>query len=144
MSYAAIVVYDDPECAGAAEAFSVLAKRMPNAPAASQSAEVVLVPAGGAYSKTHGDALLDALRGLVHLRPQDIVVIALLKDANASVACQRVREICAETKPPIAECHIATHLANFGDVGLVVRNLVRRFHEAISKHGGGGAAGTVS
>lgn len=152
-SFAAVVVYDDPECAAAAEAFADLSKRLPSAPE-NVTTEVFLVPAANNNSNnsntgsssssaansssttgppSHGDALLDALRGLVNYRPTELVVIGLLKDSNASVACQRIREICNETRPPITECHLATHLANFGDVGLVVRNLVRRFHEAASK-----------
>ena len=128
-TFAAVVVFDDPECGGAAEAFAVLSKSLPSMPSNGAGAEVVMVPAGTA--KSHGDALLDALRGLVNFRASELVVFAFLKDAQASAACSRIREICADAK--IAECHVATHLASFGDVGLVVRNLVRRFHEVMSR-----------
>ena len=58
------------------------------------------------------------------VRPSELVVIGLLKDAQAAAASQRIRDICNETKPPITECHIATHLAFFGDVGLAFGGLV--------------------
>ncbi len=148
--FAAIVLYDDPECAGAAEAFSTLANKLPSAPNPEAVAiEVFLVPANannlaatsnslagstsGNNNNVHADVLLDALRGLVNYRPSELCVIGLLKDSNASVPTQKIREVCNDTRPAITECHIATHLANFGDVGLVVRNLVRKFHEAASR-----------
>ena len=156
-SFAAIVIYDDPDCSGAAGAFSDLARRLPSLPPPEQiNTEVFLVPASATRATSsstalesnttsnninnnnnnnfYGDALLESLRGLVNYRPNEIVVIGLLKDASsASSACQKIREICNETRPAITECHLATHLANYSDVGLVVRNLVRRFHDAASR-----------
>ncbi len=151
-SFAAVVIFDDPECADAAAAFAALNLQLPSAPPADQvTTEVFLVPASSAKLNSslaasssgtnnnaaspsaHGEALVDALRGLVNYRPSELVVVGLLKDANASAASQRIREICADSRPPIAECHIATHLGNYNDMSLVVRNLVRRFHDAASR-----------
>ncbi len=130
--FAAIVVYDDPECAGAARYFADRSEQQLAAlqrPGGKPHTEIVLAAANAATS--HGDALVEALRTLVNFRTSDITVVALLKDAQAATACQRIREVCGETRPPIAECHIATHLANFKDVRLVVDNLVRRFHAVV-------------
>jgi hypothetical protein len=128
--FAAIVIFDDPECSGAARYFADRSEQMLSAQGAARpSTEIVLAGANAATS--HGDALVEALRQLVNFRTSDITVVALLKDAQAAAACQRIRELCAETRPPITECHIATHLASFRDMRLVIDNLVRRFHAAV-------------
>ena len=125
-----LVSYDDPECGGAADALIDHLHRDVGQLAGSSTVD----PSGGgplnvkplsvAHGASHRDALYRTLQDLFNVKAQDVLVVTLLK-GNQPDEYRRVKELCCGVKTKPLEHRIITHLGNYSDVGLVIRNLVR-------------------
>ena len=113
---AIVISFDDPECGGAAEALT----QQLQAALDGVTVKHVPVAAGG----SHRDGVYAALQSLYAVRHDGIFVIACVKDSSPQDFC-KVREMCAGAKPRIDNVHVLTHLSNYSDVGLTLRNMVR-------------------
>jgi hypothetical protein len=150
MPVTALVVFDSPDCGGAAAAFEKIARstlatnaaataaatqqQAPDAssssavptttPSAAPACDFHFVPVASGAS--HDDALLDALRRAAHVQPSDFFIVAFLKGADPAAAFRKIRAVARTTRPSIADVFVAPQLQAFQDPGLVVRNLSRR------------------
>ena len=127
-----IITYDDPDCGGAFDAlvdhlqrdFDVMLQRsVTSDPSLHLSIKPVSVALGGG----HRDALYKVLQDLFSVPRESVYVLSMLK-GNAAEEYRKVKDLVQNMTPPL-EHHVVTHLSNYQDVGLVIRNLVRRVVE---------------
>lgn len=120
-----IITYDDPECGGAADALvdylqrdaATLSQSMPGV--ASLSVRALPVTPGS----SHRDLLFRAFQDLFNVRSEDVFVVSLIKNHNPE-EYRKIKELCSS--PRSSNHQIITHVSNYDDVGLLIRNLVRR------------------
>lgn len=125
-----LLTFDEPECGHAADVLGdmilkevkMLAERV-NVPA------LTVQPVPVTHGLSHRDLLHRALQEINGAKQQDCFVISLLKGGN-SVEYHNIKELCNHTRPRLAH-QVVTHLSGFNDVGLVLRNLVRRVTQVI-------------
>lgn len=128
-----VLTYDDG-CNGAAQmlydnivndpvmtssGFEISVKTMEIAIAPSTTASTV-----GAPVASHREFLFRTFQDLYNVPHENLYVISLLRTANHE-EYMKVNELCTKSTPPIA-CQVVSHVGGFNDVGLLVRNLVRR------------------
>lgn len=128
-----LLTYDDPECGGAADALVEHLER--DAAALEGHCQLSVKPIQVNPNGSHRDALYGSLQDLFQVKPQDIYVLAFLKGDEAE-EYRKIRELCSSVKPVAIQCQILTHLANYSDVGLIIRNLVRLVLNEMSKEDG--------
>lgn len=128
-----IVTYDDPECGGAADA---IVEHLNRDAAALQSQCQLSVKPLQVLNGAHRDTLYGALQDLFQVKPQDIFVITFLK-GDQPEEYRKVRELCNGVKPNPLHCQVLTHLMNYGDVGLIIRNLVRLVLDEMMRYSSG-------
>ena len=122
-----LLSFDDPECGGAADALvSHIERDIPP-----QLATLSVKPISVLASASHRDALYHTLQDLFNVRPRDLFVISLLKDSDPD-EFRKIKELCATAKSSPLEHRVVTHLGNYTDVGLVIRNLVRTVTSVIA------------
>ncbi|ORC91735.1 uncharacterized protein TM35_000053310 [Trypanosoma theileri] len=117
-----LLTYDDPECGGAADALVEHLQR--DSAALLDRCQLSVKPIAILHNASHRDALYRTLQDLFQVKPQDIYVISFLKDNNPE-EYRKIRELCNGVKPSRLKHQVLTHLANYSDVGLIIRNLVR-------------------
>ncbi|KAL7707001.1 hypothetical protein N2W54_001300 [Lotmaria passim] len=117
-----LLTYDDPECGGAADALVEHLER--DAAALEGQCQLSVKPIQVLQNGSHRDALYGSLQDLFQIKPQDIYVISFLK-GNQPEEYRKVNELCSSVRPNPVQCQVLTHLANYNDVGLIIRNLVR-------------------
>lgn len=140
-----LLTYDEPECGGAADALVQMLEAEVNSRA--DSGECVARISVESFPITEGEERHDqivatSLEALTtrpgkeatstsaerssppcSLPPQ-VMVVCFLRD-HAPEAYLSVKEVCARYKENVWEAHVLTHLANYDDVSLVLRNLIR-------------------
>ncbi|KAG8340496.1 hypothetical protein ERJ75_000320400 [Trypanosoma vivax] len=125
-----LVTYDEPECGGAADALVEHLQR--DCAALAARCQLSVRPISILQNASHRDALYRTLQDLIQVKPQDIYVIGFLKDNNPE-EYRKVRELCNGVKPRRIKHQVLTHLANYNDVGLIIRNLVRLVLDEMSR-----------
>lgn len=130
-----LLTYDDPECGGAADAFVEHVQR--DAAMLESRCQLSVKPLQVVTNGSHRDALYGALQDVFQVKPSDIYVISFLKSAQFE-EYRKVRELCIGVKPVPLKCQVLTHLSNYTDVGLIIRNLVRLVIEEMSRNVDGG------
>lgn len=132
-----LLTYDDPECGGAADALVEHLER--DAAAVEGQCQLSVKPIQVLQNGSHRDALYGSLQDLFQIKPQDIYVITFLK-GNQPEEYRKVNELCGSVRPNAVKCQVLTHLANYTDVGLTIRNLVRLVLDEMMKEDGKSAA----
>ncbi|PBJ73584.1 hypothetical protein TcG_06173 [Trypanosoma cruzi] len=117
-----LLTYDDPECGGAADALAEHLQR--DCAVMMDRCQLTVKPIAILHNASHRDALYRTLQDLFQVKPQDIYVITFLKENNFE-EYRKVRELCNGVKPCCIKHQLLTHVANYSDVGLIIRNLVR-------------------
>ncbi|EPY31473.1 hypothetical protein STCU_03438 [Strigomonas culicis] len=117
-----LLTYDDPECGGAADALVEHMQR--DAAELESQCQLTVKPIQVLQGSSHRDALYGTLQELFQVKPENIYVISFLK-GNQPEEYRKVTELCRGVKPHALQCQVLTHLANYNDVGLIIRNLVR-------------------
>ncbi|KAG5475635.1 hypothetical protein LSCM4_04217 [Leishmania orientalis] len=125
-----LLTYDDPECGGAADALVEHLER--DAAAVEGHCQLSVKPIQVLQSGSHRDALYGSLQDLFQMKPQDIFVITFLKGSQPE-EYRKVTELCNSVRPTAVQCQVLTHLANYNDVGLIIRNLVRLVLDEMTK-----------
>lgn len=125
-----ILTYDDPECGGAADALVDHLQR--DAAALQSHCQLSVKPIQVVQNGSHRDTLYGVLQDLFQVKPQDIYVITFLK-SNQPEEYRKIRDLCSSVKPHALQCQVLTHLANYNDVGLILRNLVRLVLDEMSR-----------
>ncbi|AYU80027.1 hypothetical protein conserved [Leishmania donovani] len=125
-----LLTYDDPECGGAADALVEHLER--DAVAVEGHCQLSVKPIQVLQNGSHRDALYGSLQDLFQMKPQDIYVIAFLKGSQPE-EYRKVNELCNSVRPNPVKCQVLTHLANYNDVGLIIRNLVRLVLDEMTK-----------
>lgn len=125
-----VLTYDDPECGGAADALVDHLQR--DAAPLQSHCQLSVKPIQVLQSGSHRDTLYCVLQDLFQVKPQDIYVITFLK-GNQPEEYRKIRELCSSVKPHALQCQVLTHLANYSDVGLIIRNLVRLVLDEMSR-----------
>ncbi|CBH17109.1 uncharacterized protein TEOVI_000451200 [Trypanosoma equiperdum] len=129
-SLVVLLTYDEPECGGAADALVVHLQR--DCAALADRCQLSARPISILQNSSHRDALYRTLQDLIQVKPQDIYAISFLKDNNPD-EYRKIRELCNGVKPRRIKHQILTHLANYNDVGLIIRNLVRLVLDEMSR-----------
>ncbi|KAG5501493.1 hypothetical protein JKF63_03322 [Porcisia hertigi] len=117
-----LLTYDDPECGGAADALVEHLER--DAASVEGQCQLSVKPIQIVQNGSHRDALYGSLQDLFRMKPHNIYVITFLKGCQAE-EYRKVNELCSSVRPNAVRCQVLTHLANYTDVGLIIRNLVR-------------------
>jgi hypothetical protein len=124
-----ILTYDDPECGNAAEALrQQLLREAAENPAlngATFAVNPLPIAGGEGAAATHRDAVQHQLQQRFSLDHAAVAVVALMKGGNAE-DFRRTRDVCQQARPPVGAHFVLTHLGNYSDVGLMLRNVVRR------------------
>ncbi|KAG5475376.1 hypothetical protein LSCM1_03489 [Leishmania martiniquensis] len=136
-----LLTYDDPECGGAADALVEHLER--DAAAAEGHCQLSVKPIQVLQSGSHRDALYGSLQDLFQMKPQDIFVITFLKGSQPE-EYRKVTELCSSVRPTAVQCQVLTHLANYSDVGLIIRNLVRLVLDEMAKDASRSSAGATT
>lgn len=125
-----LLTYDDPECGGAADALVDHLER--DAAPLDHVCGLSIKPIAVAQNGSHRDTLYGTLQDLFQVQPEDIYVISFLKGDQPD-EYKKIRELCNGVKPHALKSQVLTHLANYNDVGLIIRNLVRLLLDEMSK-----------
>ncbi|KAK7195286.1 hypothetical protein NESM_000454400 [Novymonas esmeraldas] len=125
-----LLTYDDPECGGAADALVDHLER--DTAVLEGHCQLSVKPIQVLQNGAHRDALYGSLQDLFQVKPQDIYVISFLKDCQPE-EYRKVNELCSSVRPTPVQCQVLTHLANYNDVGLIIRNLVRLVMDEMTK-----------
>eukprot|EP00796_Vickermania_ingenoplastis_P008667 gene8667-6093_t len=118
-----LLTYDDPECGGAADAFVDQLEKEVTIWKETHRSRVCSVPIHAFPVSEGGEQHDDVLRHSLQALPSKVIVFSFLK-GHAPQEYMAVQDVCRNTATVLA-FHILTHLANFEDVGLVLRNLIR-------------------
>nr|CAJ2475804.1 unnamed protein product [Leishmania braziliensis] len=124
-----LLTYDDPECGGAADA---LVEHLERDASVVEHCQLSVKPIPVLQNGSHRDALYGSLQDLFQMKPQDIYAITFLKGCQ-SEEYRKINELCNSVRPNPVQCQVLTHLANYNDVGLIIRNLVRLVLDEMTK-----------
>lgn len=127
-----LLSYDDPDCGGAADA--LIDQLQKDAETVRTPNRLVLNSIQVLQDGCHRDTLCGAVQNLCDVSPHDMYVISLLK-GDQSQEYRSIRDLCSSVKSTPLSCQVITHVANYNDVGLIIRNLVRQIMHELTQSG---------
>lgn len=135
-----LLTYDEPECGGAADAFVQLLEMEVHsrAEAGECTAGITVESLPIVEGEERHDFIVERTLNALIVREGDssdamtapgsssveVIVVSFLRD-HAPQQYLSIKEMCAKYQENVREVHVLTHLANYEDVSLVLRNLIR-------------------